>query len=337
VSWRGGLAAAALAVAVLSSARAAAPEVRLVLDFAFQGQQSPFLLAADAGLFAQAGVSVQVDRGYGSGDAIAKVASGAYDMAFADIGALIQFNAKQGAVKVISVLQVYDVAPMCVFALAKSGIRAPRDLAGRKIAAPPGSASRVIFPVLAAANGVALDTIAWIDVTAQLRETLLARGQVDAAVALISDLPGVRRLGVADDDLVVLRYPEHGVDIYGHAILTTPEFAAAHGEQVRRALAGIAAGFRATVADPVRSIAVLQKRDPLTDPAMERERLDLVVREAILTERVRRDGLGALERARLDRTIATITQAFGVPAIDADQLYRADFLPPPEARRLAAR
>ena len=318
-------------------ARAASPDVRLVLDFAFQGQQSPFLLAADAGLFEQAGVSVQVDRGYGSGDAIAKVASGAYDMAFADIGALITFNARQGAAKVISVLQVYDVAPMCVFALAKSGIRAPRDLAGRKIAAPPGSASRVIFPVLAAANGVAMDGIGWIDVTAQLRETLLARGQVDAAVALISDLPGVRKLGIADADLVVLRYPDYGVDIYGHAVLTTPEFATSHGEQVRRALAGIAAGYRAMLADPARAIAVLRKRDPLTDATMERQRLDLVVHEAILTERVRRDGLGALEPARLERTIATITNAFGLPTIDAGALYRADFLPPPEARRLAAR
>ena len=160
---------------------------------------------------------------------------------------------------------------------------------------------------------------------------------LDAAVALISDPPGVRRLGIADSDLVVMRYQAYGVDIYGHAIVTTPEFAAAHGERVRRVLVAVAAAFRATLADPARSIAVMQKRDPLVDATMERERLDLVVREAIVTERVRRNGLGAVDPERLRRTIATITEAFGVPPIDPTALYRADYLPPPDQRRLEAR
>src|SRR3984893_6280774 len=74
------------------SATAQTRKVRLILDFALQGQQSPFILAAEGGYFARAGVDVVVDRGYGSGDAITKVVSGAYDMAFADIGAMIQFS-----------------------------------------------------------------------------------------------------------------------------------------------------------------------------------------------------------------------------------------------------
>ena len=44
------------------------PSVKLALDFAIQGQQSPFVLAAEGGHFARAGVNVQVDRGYGSAD-----------------------------------------------------------------------------------------------------------------------------------------------------------------------------------------------------------------------------------------------------------------------------
>src|SRR5260370_28583724 len=101
-------------------AAAQAPAVKLTLDFTIQGQQSPFVLAAEGGHFARAGVNVQVDRGYGSADAITKVASGAYDMAFADIGALIQFNGKQTAAKVVSVFQVYDAAPMLILSLKKS-------------------------------------------------------------------------------------------------------------------------------------------------------------------------------------------------------------------------
>src|SRR6266705_1717483 len=95
---------AGLFLAALASPGAAqTPSVKLTLDFAIQGQQSPFVLAAEGDHFARAGVNVQVDRGYGSADAITKVASGAYDMAFADLGALIHFDGKQGSAKVISV------------------------------------------------------------------------------------------------------------------------------------------------------------------------------------------------------------------------------------------
>src|SRR4051812_5323699 len=150
---------------LVTSAGAEVPTVRLSLDFAIQGQQSPFVLAAEGGYFTREGVNVQVDRGYGSADAITKVASGAYDMAFADIGALIQFNAKQGAAKVVSVFQVYDSAPMLILSLKKSNITKPRDLAGKRLASPPGASSRVMFPLFALANGLDPASVNWIDVT----------------------------------------------------------------------------------------------------------------------------------------------------------------------------
>ena len=123
-------------------AAAQAPTVKLTLDFTIQGQQSPFVLASEAGHFARAGVNVQVDRGYGSADAITKVASGAYDMAFADIGALIQFDGRQDKAKLIIVLQIYDVAPMVVLSLKKANISKPGDLAGNRVASPPASSTR---------------------------------------------------------------------------------------------------------------------------------------------------------------------------------------------------
>src|SRR6516164_3615081 len=94
-SARVGLIAGLVLGASVVTAAAQTPSVQLTLDFSIQGQQSPFVLAAEDGYFAREGVNVQVDRGYGSADAITKVASGAYDMAFADLGALIQFNDRQ--------------------------------------------------------------------------------------------------------------------------------------------------------------------------------------------------------------------------------------------------
>jgi NitT/TauT family transport system substrate-binding protein len=292
-----------------------------------QGQQSPFVLAVEGGYFARAGVDVQVDRGFGSADAITKVASGAYDMAFADISTMIQFAGRQGPDKVVSVFQVFDVAPLVMLSLKKANIHKPLDLAGKRVAAPPGSSSRMMFPLLAAAGGLDLATIKWIDVTPQLRETLLMQGQADATTALVTDIPGLHHLGVTDADLDVMRFADFGVTVYGHCILTTPQFAARNPDAVRAVVAGFAQALKAAIADPAASIAALHKRNPLQDDAVEQARLELVIRNAIVTDAVRRDGLGTVDPARLRQTIDLVARVFSVPAPDPAAVYRADFLP----------
>jgi NitT/TauT family transport system substrate-binding protein len=321
-----------LALSVLGGGAAAqAPKVRLILDFAMQGQQSPFILAAEGGYFARAGVEVEVDRGYGSGDAVTKVVSGAYDMAFADIGAMIQFAGRQGEGRLVSVFQVYDLAPMVILSLKKTGIRKPTDLAGKRVASPQASDSRVMFPLLAAANGLDLNAIAWIDVTPQLRETMLVRGQADATTAFITDLAGLNRLGIKDRDLNVMRYSDFGVATYGNCIVTTPQFAQKNPAAVKAVVAGFVAALKEAIANPAAAIAAEKKRNSLQDDAVERARLDLIIANAIVTDEVRRNGLGSVVPARLKETIDMVAKTFNIPAVDPGSVYRADFLPPREA------
>jgi NitT/TauT family transport system substrate-binding protein len=317
-----------------SHAVAQTPTVRLVLDFAIQGQQSPFVLAADGGYFARAGVNVRIDRGYGSSDAVAKVVSGAYDMAFADIGALIQVNAKQVGPHVVDVFQVYDVAPMLVLSLKKSNIKMPADLAGKRLASPPGASSRVMFPLFAAANGLDPSSVSWLDVTPQLREMLLVRGQTDATTALVTDLAGLEHLGIAEGELNMMRYRDFGVALYGHCILTTSEFASKNPDTVKRVVKGFADALKAAIADPAVAIAAIKKRESLIDDKVERGRLQLVIDNAIVTDRVRRDGLSAVDPERMKQTIEMVAKSFNVPAPEISSVYSPDYLPPRAELRL---
>ena len=312
----------------VSPAGAQTPTMKLMLDFAIQGQQSPFVLAAEGGHFARAGVNVQVDRGYGSADAIIKVASGAYDMAFADVGALIQFNGRQANVKLVDVLQIYDVAPMVILSLRQSNIRSPADLKGKRVAAPSGSASRTMFPVFARANGLDPASVNWLDVTPQLREVLLVQRQADATTAFITDVPGLERLGVGDNDVSIMRYSDFGVRLYGNCIVTTPEFIANHADTLRKVINVVVQAWKLAIADPDLAIAAIKKRDPLIDEKVERQRLGLVIKDAVLTDHVRREGLSAVEPDRMRETIDMVAKTFNIPAVDPASVYRADFLPP---------
>jgi NitT/TauT family transport system substrate-binding protein len=324
--------AVVLVLAGLSAAQAQAPAVRLTLDFSIQGQQSPFVLAAEAGYFAGAGVNVQVDRGYGSADAITKVASGAYDMAFADLGALIQFNGRQSR-KVLSVFQVYDVAPMVILSLKKSNIIKPQDLAGKRLASPTGASSRVMFPLLALANGLDPSAVTWIDVTPQLRETLLVRGQTDATTGLITDVAGIEHLGIARADLNIMRFSDFGVRLYGHCLLTTPEFARKNPETTKKVVKAVAEALKTAIANPGLAVAALKKREPLVDENVERARLELVIENAILTPQVKREGLSAVEPDRMKQSIAMVAKAFDFPAPDESSIFSPEYLPPREELR----
>jgi NitT/TauT family transport system substrate-binding protein len=321
-------AVAALMLCALSlPSSAQTPNVKLTLDFSIQGQQSPFVLAAEGGYLARAGVNVEIDRGYGSADAITKVASRAYDMAFADIGALIQFNGRHAGPQVISVFQVYDVAPMLILSLKKSNITKPSDLAGKRVASPPAASSRVMFPLFAAATGLDPSSVSWIDVTPQLRETLLVQGRTDATTALVTDLAGLERLGVTENDVAIMRFSDFGVALYGHCILTRAEFAEKNPETVKKVVKGAAEALKAAIVDPGISIAAIKKNEPLIDEKVERARLELVIKHAIVTDRVRKEGLSAVDPDRMKQTIEMVAKTFNFSPPDGAAIYHPDYLP----------
>jgi NitT/TauT family transport system substrate-binding protein len=234
----------------------------------------------------------------------------------------------------VSVFQVYDVAPMVILSLKKSNITKPSDLEGKRLASPPGASSRVMFPLFAAANGLNSSSINWIDITPQLRETLLVRGQADATTALITDLAGLERLGIAENDLNIMRFRDFGVALYGHCILTTSEFASKNPDTVRKVVKGFAEALKAVIADPGAAIAAIKRREPLVDEKVEQGRLELVIKNAIVTDVVKRNGLSAVDADRMKQTIEMVAKAFNVPALDVTSVYRPDYLPPRAELRL---
>src|SRR4051812_7327168 len=89
-----------MAAVLVAVAAGAAPDaraetlVKFALDWQFQGPTSPFLVAVQRGYYKDEGLTVTLDAGSGSAEALARVASGAYDMGFADINALIEHDAR---------------------------------------------------------------------------------------------------------------------------------------------------------------------------------------------------------------------------------------------------
>jgi NitT/TauT family transport system substrate-binding protein len=321
------VAAAALLFAATAQAQ---PRAKFILDWAFQGQQSTWTLAQDKGYFKAAGADITVDRGYGSGDTVAKVASGAWDIGMADLYVLLRFLGENPDQKLKAFFLFHDKSALSVVTLKESGILKPAQLKGKTIAAPQGDASFQVFPLFAKLNGVDPATITWRSVTPDLRETMLLRKQADAVTGHI--LTSRLNLMSANVDLSRIHfmpYADYGVDLYGHVFFAKEEFVNKNPQVARAMIIGTVKGFNDMIADPAAAIENIRKRDPLLKPDIERERLLFAVKSMHDTPAVRKDGLGVVNRERLTRTLAQVSEAFNMKRpVSADQIFTDKLYPP---------
>lgn len=322
----GGLALASMTSAAL--AQPAAPvKVRVVMDWILQGPQSVYLRAAESGCFASKGLDVAIDRGYGAGDSVAKVAGGQYDLGRSDGNVVIEFVAKNPGRAVIAFFDT-DSSSMAITTLKKSKLTKPVDLEGKTIAGPPGDASRRLFPAFAAAAKIDPEKVKWSNISPELREPSLVRGDADAITGLTeSALLSLKAIGVPLSDLTVFRYDDFGTALLGKVMVVNTDFAKRHPTAVTSFIDCLVTASKEAMSDVGPAIASLKKREPLTDVAIETERLKISMECCWLTPNVKANGFSSMDAARLKDAIERVSKALGVPPPDVAAVYADTFLP----------
>jgi len=285
----------------------AATDVPFALDWKFEGPSAPFFLAIDEGYFEQADLDVEISAGSGSLDAIPKVATGAFPFGFADINSLVRFLDQNPGAPVTAIMMVYDKPPFAIVGRKSLGVEAPMDLEGRVLGAPPPDGAWAQFPIFAAETGLDVDAITVEPVGFPTREPMLAEGDVAAVTGFsFSSFLNLVRLGVPEDDISTILMADHGVDLYGNAIIVNTDFAQANPELVEGFLAAVGKGWAAAIADPEAATASLMTRNPAADAALEQRRLQLAIDANVLTEAVRANGMGGIDADRFANALEQI-------------------------------
>ena len=320
--------AAAVAMLAVGVAQAATP-VKFQLDWRFEGPSAMFLVPAAKGYFKDAGLDVTVDSGNGSGAAVTRVASGTYDMGFADLAALMEFHANNPDApnKPVAVMMVYNNTPASVMALKKSGIKTPADLSGKKLGAPVFDAGRRAFPIFQQANNVT--NVQWTAMDPPLRETMLVRGDVDAITGFtFTSLLNIEARGVPPADVTVMAYPDFGVKLYGNAIIASPKMIKENPEAIKAFLAAFAKGAKEVIADPAKAIEAVKARDGIINTQLEVRRLQLAIDTVINSPSAREEGFGQVKAPRLALMASQVSDAFKTKSrVKADQVWDGSFLP----------
>ncbi len=339
-------AASATDAAPAATDQKAQTDVRVQLSFLMQSLDAPLIVAIEKGYFAEEGLNVSYERGFGNADTISKLGTGNFDLAFSDMYNALEFNEKNPGNKVIAVAATQNKAPFSIVTFKENGINTPQDLAGKKLGAPAGDGPRKLFPLFAQEVGLDPSSVEWTTMEPKLRESFLLQNQVDAVSGFsTSVLPSLLKAGKTMDDINVFYYTDNGLDFYGNVILANVAFAEANPDAVRGFVKAYLRGMQDVLRDPSAGLdaVIAADQSKLMDRAAEKIRLEEALTRMYITPEVEKLGLGAVDPQRLEKTIEQTAKGFGLqssPTI-AD-IYTDEYLPaaaerqvPPASERTA--
>ena len=319
----------ALALVMAAAGAHAETPIKFQLDWRFEGPAAFFLQSASKGYYKAAGLDVTIDAGNGSGGTVTRVASGTYDMGFADMAALMEFHANNPDApnKPVAVMMVYNNTPAAVLALKKSGITKPADLNGKKLGAPVFDAGRKAFPIFQKANSVS--NVAWTSMDPPLRETMLVRGDIDAITGFsFTSLLNLEARGVKAEDVVVMPYADFGVKLYGNAIIASPKLIKENPAAVKAFLLAFTKGAKEVMANPAAGIETVKARDGIINVALETRRLQLAIDSVVASPDARKEGFGQAVPGRMALMASQVSDAFATKTrIDPNAVWNASMLP----------
>ncbi len=310
-------------------------KIRVQLPFLKQSLDAPLIWAIEKGYFAEQGLDVSYERGFGNSDTISKLGTGKYDIAFSDIYNAIEFNDKNPSDKIMAVAFYQSKAPFSIVTFKQNGIKTPADLVGKKLGAPAGDGPRKLFPLFAKEVKIAPDSVTWDTMEPKLRETFLLQGKVDAVSGFYTSvIPSLIKGGKTMDDIKIFAYDEFGLDFYGNAILVRQDFMGKNPEVIKSFLKAYFKGMQDVVKDPSAALDLVVATDQskLMDRDAEKLRLKLAIERMYVTPEVESAGFGGADMKRLEKSINQTVTGFNLKPVKAADVFTDKFLPAKEQR-----
>ena len=219
---------------------------------------------------------------------------------------------------------------------ADSGITGLKDLVGKKVGGPAGSAATRLFPALLERNGLDPSGVEVLNMQPNLQEQMLIRGEVAASLVfnVTSYVNLIQQGQNPDTGFRWISYADHGLDLYSNGVMVSQALAREKPEAVKGLVRAINRAVLDVMSDPAAAVKTLVKVEPLVDAKSEQRRLQFAFDAMMITPETREIGLGDLSDDRLARSIQAMTEAYKLPGSPAPaQVFDRSFLPPLKDRR----
>jgi NitT/TauT family transport system substrate-binding protein len=297
------------------------------LDWAFVGQHVPFFVALEKGFWKDAGLDVEIVRGYGSADAVQKVAAGSTAIGYGDTGALVVGRSEGVPVKLVGM--VLGLPPHAVIYNMDTPIATPQDLEGKKIGAAAGDSVRRVFPAFAQIAGFDSDLVQFETIGYEIYNAELLSGRIDGLAEYYAAKPNYDAVAAENGiELGILKFADFGLDVYSNGFLVQESLIADNPEMLRNFLLGVYRGFDYAYQNPEEAVDIMMKYAPTLDRDVVMAQF-LLDKPAVLTADVLANGYGHIDADKMQRTIDVMAQAYEITENlpTAADMFTNEFLP----------
>jgi NitT/TauT family transport system substrate-binding protein len=339
ISRRSAVAGAVLLPFAATGLRAGqAAKVRFTLDWKYQGVHAWFYVAREKGYFRDEGLDVEIDQGEGSAATISRIMAGNYDAGFGDINALIAAAAQKPDQAPCMIYEMYNRGPSVLVARADGPIKTLKDIEGRTLGAPAGSASARLLPLLARLNGIDYAKINNLNIAANLQEQMLIAKNLDGILGFNYSI--YINLAQAqfdpERDARWFSYSDNGLDLYSNGVMASQELIKRNPEAARGLVRAIHRGLKATIEDVDGATQTMKSVEPLLNGAVEKRRLEYTLRNVMATPWTKANGFGGVEAGKLQTSINAVVEGYGLPRTPLpSEVFDPSFLPSAQERNVS--
>jgi len=185
-----------------------------------------------------------------------------------------------------------------------------------------------------AANKVG--AVNWVSMEPALRETMLARGDIDAITGFgFTSLLNLEARGIKAEDVVSFPYAQYGVKLYGNVIIATPKLIKENPAAVKAFLEAFTKGAKDVLANPDAAIEFVKRRDGIINVDLEKRRLKMAIKDAVNTADAKAEGFGNASLPRVALMASQVSDVFNTKTrVNPDIVWNPSFLPSAASRNI---
>jgi NitT/TauT family transport system substrate-binding protein len=318
--------AAALTLSFVCSAQA---QEKVTYNMAWlpQGSSIGVIVAQARGFFREAGLDVNIVRGYGGNRTANELDQGQFEFGYVDPVSLILTRGNGGKIKMVGAINTRWPAGVC-YVTKRNQPTTIDDLKGLSLGGGAGSPVHNVVPAWLEMNGKPRDFIRLVRLDPSVVDATFIEGRTDLAECWqASNRPVLAKLAErAGVKVGWLNYADFGLNAYGSGFATSEAMIAKKPETVRSFLKAAYRGFEAAFADPGQAADTLVKMFPAADRGIALAQIRET--EDIMNDpQVRGQGLGHLREDRMRSTLAFVSKAFDLKStVGLDDVYTNRFL-----------